>query len=210
MTLDLAIPDLATAHGSFLSALRGTGEDALLDFARDTLLDLVKAVGPETEEQGKSIVTGDILKVVRPIAPGDEAGEQMALMPVAFLVGRYRRSGRVSRAPKFRHNVRAADFREYEQRKHFNVGITAAGYMWAARELGISLPPWIAENQGEGDFEIEREGDHITVTVTNAVPWAAYLPGVMSRSGYAVQVKSGKLYDLAVEAMARAAAQTEF
>ena len=82
--------------------------------------------------------------------------------------------------------------------------------MWAARELGISLPPWIAENQGEGDFEIEREGDHITVTVTNAVPWAAYLPGVMSRSGYAVQVKSGKLYDLAVEAMNRAAAQTEF
>ena len=65
--LDLAIPDLATAHGSFLTALRGTGEDALLDFARETLPDLVKAVGPETEEQGKSIVTGDILKVVRPI-----------------------------------------------------------------------------------------------------------------------------------------------
>ncbi len=110
-----------------------------------------------------------------------------------------------------RHNVRLADFRTYEKRKHFNVGITAAGYFEAAQALGVSLPAWIAENgASEGDFEIEREGDHITVTVTNAVPWAAYLPGVMSRSGYAVQVKSGKLYDLAVEAMARAAAQTEF
>lgn len=204
--LDLAIPDLAAAHTGFLTALRRTGEAAVLDFARATLPDLIKAVGPETEADGKRSVTNDILKVVRPIAPADESKAFINPNSVAFLVGRHRRSGRVSKSPKARQDVRLADFEAYEKRKHFNVGITAAGYMWAARELGVSLPAWIGENQGEGNFQIDRGADWVVVQVSNEVPWVGYLPGAMSRSGYAINVKSGQFYDLAVRAWEQARA----
>jgi hypothetical protein len=209
--LDLNIPDLAASHSAFLSALRGTGEAALFDFARETLPDLVDAIGPDTEAKGMATITGDILKVVRPISPANEGSVLLNPNPVSYLVARRRRSGRVRDALKSRHNVRLADFLEYRDRKHRNVGLTAAGYLTAAKALGVSLPAWIAEHgDSEGSFSIEREGDRITISLSNEVPWAYYLPGAMSRSGYAVQVKSGRLYDLAVEAMARAAAQTTF
>jgi len=203
--LDLSIASLASAHDGFLASLRSSGEGALLDYARETLPDLVAAVGPETEADGKSSVTSDILKVV---IPGDEG--PFLGTSVASLVGSRRWNGKVRRNYARKIIVPRADFNQYEARKHRNVGLTAAGYVVAARELGITLPAWIAEHASEGDFRIELAGDVITVNVINAVPWAAYLPGALARTGYAIHVKSGKLYDLCAAAMDGAAAERGF
>jgi hypothetical protein len=205
MMLDLAISDLADAHGSFLASLRSEGEIALRDFAAETLPDLVKAVGPETEGQGKAAIIADIFKVVTPVKPSREAGVTFSPMTVRSIVGRRRYQGKIRRELKVKFPVRLADFQAYRDQKFLHVGITAAGYLTAAKALGIELPSWITRHgDSEGDFSIERTKTGIEITVSNAVPWAYYLPDTMSKSGYAVQRRAGKLYDGVVRAWDRA------
>lgn len=199
MTLDFHIDDLAATHARFLRQLSGWGELAILDYARETLPDLVQAVGPESEQEGKDSVTRDILKVVTPVRGG-----AVSTVSVAQLVGGRRYSGKVRRELVNKHPVRRSDFLSYEASKHRMVGFTAGGYAEAARQLGIQLPGWILDEAGPGDFALERSAGGIRVVLRNEVPWAAYLPGALQRSGYAIQVKSARLYDLAVEAFERA------
>lgn len=201
MTLDLAIPDLAAAHGSFASTLLAESEQAVRQFAALTLPDLVKAVGPPSKETGEKAIIADLFKVVYPVKPADESRVTIDPSPVRSIVGRYRQGGKVRRTLRPRHYVRQADFNAYRDRKFKNVGLAASGYAVAARELGVELPAWIADQrEGEGDFSIEVRPDGVTIVISNLVPWA----DVMTKSGYAIQVKAGKFYDLAVEAWDRA------
>lgn len=204
-TLDLAIPDLAAAHGSFASTLLAESEQAVRQFAALTLPDLVKAVGPENEGQGKAAIIADIFKVVVPVKPKDEGKVIINPNPVRWLMGRHRYHGKVRRALKSRHYVRLADFQSYRDAKFKNVGLAASGYAAAARELGVDLPAWMQDQpEGEGEFEIERRPDGITIRFENQVPWISFLPDTATKTGYAIQSKAGKFYDLSVEAWDRA------
>jgi hypothetical protein len=203
--LDLSIPTLTSAHDRFFASLHSESEIALRQFAAATLPDLVKAVGPETEGQGKGAIIADLFKVVIPVKPKQESQVIINPNPVRYLMSRRRYHGKVRRALKSRYYVRLADFNAYRDGKFKNVGLTAAGYLAAANELGVALPAWISEHgDSEGGIQIERSESGLSLTVTNEVPWAYFLPDAMSKSGYAIQAGSGKFYDLSVDAWDRA------
>lgn len=205
MTLDLAIPDLAAAHGSFAGALLAESEQAVRQFAASTLPDLVKAVGPETEGQGKAAIIADLFKVVIPVKPKDEKNVILNPNSVRWLMSRRRYHGKVRRALKSRHYVRLADFNAYRDAKFKNVGLSASGYAVAARELGVELPSWITDQpEGESEFSMESTDTGWRLTIENQVPWVPWLPDTATKTGYAVQSKAGKFYDLAVAAWDRA------
>jgi len=209
--LDLNLPALADSHRRFTRALRESGEIAVREFAASTLPGLVDAVGPASEAEGKAAITRDIFKVVIPLSPADTDGVVMAGASVSVLVGRRRYHGKVRRHLKrSRFYVPEAEMRQYEARKHRNVGIAASGYLAAANALGVTLPAWIAEHHGEGSFFIDRPGDGFTFIISNQVPWVSFLPDAHLNSGYVVQAGSGHFHDLATEAFTKAARATGF
>ena len=201
--LDLKIDELAATHREMERRLLGHGEQALVDFASETVEDLAFAVGPKTELQGKGAVTRDILRIVKPVQKGP-----VDPTPVSVIVGRRRRGGRITRNYKSKYPVRLSDYVRYRDEKHKWVGFSAGGYAEAARELGIALPGWMTDKPSPGSISIERSANGVHLAIVNDVPWVAFLPDALSRSGYAIQVKNGRLYDLSVgafEAAARAA-----
>lgn len=206
LTLDLKIGDLAAAHERFLDALLEEGERAVRDFAAETLPELVKAVGPETEGQGKAAIIADLFKVVVPVKPQNESKVIINPNSVRWLMSRRRYHGKVRRALKSRHPVRLADFNSYRDGKFKNVGIAGSGYAAAGRELGVNLPAWMTnQREGEGSVALERRGrTGLSLIVTNAVDWVYWLPDTRSKSGYAVQRRAGRYYDHAVKAWDRA------
>jgi len=209
--LDLNLPALADSHRRFTRALRESGEIAVREFAASTLPGLVDAVGPESEAQGKAAITRDIFKVVIPLSPEKTSGRAMAGASVAVLVSRRRSLGKVrNHLRRGRFYVPEAEMRQYEARKHRNVGIAASGYLAAANALGVTLPAWIAEHHGEGSFEIDRAGDGFSLVISNQVPWVSFLPDAHRKSGYVVQAGSGRFHDLSVEAFVKAARAAGF
>lgn len=206
LTLDLKIGELAAAHERFLDTLFTEAETAVRDFAAETLPELVKAVGPETEGQGKGAIIADLFKVVTPVKPQNESKVIINPNSVRWLMSRRRYHGKVRRALKSKHPVRLADFNSYRDQKFKNIGIAGSGYAAAARELGVALPGWMMnQREGEGTVGLERRGrTGLSLSVINAVEWVYWLPDTRSKSGYAVQRKAGRYYDHCVKAWDRA------
>ncbi len=124
--------------------------------------------GDAARQRGQRLVVGDILRVVRGVAPA-LAQEQ----DVKTVLARYRVKGRVRRGANPRILVPMAALQAYIAQEKGRVGILASGWKSAADQLGIVLPQWIGKHEGEGGYELEVNADHVAIRFSNQVSYAS-------------------------------------
>jgi hypothetical protein len=85
------------------------------------------------------------------------------------------RRGRVRRNPQRMIGPTEAAVAGYVRQRIKHVGISKAGWVTAARDLGLKLPRWIARNdKGNGRIIKLHEGTgRDSITMVNSVPWIA-------------------------------------
>jgi hypothetical protein len=90
--------------------------------------------------------------------------------------------------------VTKQNFAWFERKTKKRVGLLAGGWNAAADKLGYRPPAWIRRHgTGRGQITVKLTGEHLRITITNAVPFGSHVKGLERQVQTALDSQSAAL-----------------
>ncbi|XHR27551.1 MAG: hypothetical protein ACFUZC_16595 [Chthoniobacteraceae bacterium] len=137
---------------------------------------------------GEQTIATDIKKIFR----GSKS--KKAITDLAAMHKQYRQasSGRVGKGPGKK--IPARGLRDYIKAVQARVGILASGWNTAAVQLGVKVPPWIAQHgTGRGQIFFKLGDSECRLTIVNRVKFAGGVRGIARRVQWVLNRRAGAM-----------------
>lgn len=144
----------------------------------------------ESRARGEKAIARDMAAIFIPVALKHKRAERWpdpGEIHLARLRSDSRYNGRLTRGHAQAYYVDVNKLRSLYVDLKSHVGRMAAGWMPAARALGVSAPAWVARHSSLGSYEVVRDADGIRLIAVNASMFPKLMAEMQRRLPYATE-----------------------
>jgi hypothetical protein len=151
--------------------------------------------GLDGKRQGEAAIERDLAKVFVPIASRGIGARGQSPTPIHRLLFHFKKPGKPLRLDRpWPYYVDQTKLRALERELKKRVGFLASGWVASARQLGASVPAWVARHgPGRGTVRMTFSAPRYSIEMTCFAPWNSPYQELERRIPYAIQYATNNL-----------------